>query len=295
MTLHKPLCTSDARPKSVFVFSEWNSAFRDVTARLALSADGRSLPLERGQAEADRVRRDMADSLTVAAHELRNPLVPIRAAAALLGRAAPEELPHLQAIIERQVTRMTRLIADLLDVSRAEEGKLKLRRELVDMRAVIAEAVDVCRPAMRTRSQRLKISLPPTRLDMDGDAGRLVQVVSNLLDNASKYTPAGGVIRICIAATDDELRLIVADNGIGISAQALPRLFERYVQEAHAVEFDAAGLGIGLALVRELVQAHGGTVGVQSAGVGQGSRFIVKLPRHATGPGNAGQDTSDGS
>lgn len=288
MTLHKPLRISDARAKSVFVSSEWNSAFRDVTARLALSADGRSLPLDRGQAEADRVRRDMADSLTVAAHELRNPLVPIRAAAALLARAAPEELPHLQAIIERQVMRMTRLIADLLDVSRAEEGKLKLRREVVDMRAVVAEAVDVCRPAMRVRSQRLKISLPPTRLDMDGDTGRLVQVVSNLLDNASKYTPPGGVIRISIAATGDELRLIVSDNGIGISAQALPRLFERYVQEAHAVEFDAAGLGIGLALVRELVQAHGGTVEVQSAGLGQGSRFIVKLPRHAAEPADRG-------
>ena len=288
MTLLEPHTrTSDARADSVFVSSEWNDLFREVTARMASSADAHSLPLGQGPTRAERVRREAADSLTVVAHELRNPLAPIRAAAALLGHAAPEELPRLQTIIERQVTRMTRLIADLLDVSRAEEGKLKLRREIVDMRAIVAEAVDNCRPAMSARSQRLKINLPPTPLDMDGDAGRLVQVVSNLLDNASKYTPPGGVVRVSVAATDDELRLIVSDNGIGVSAQALPHLFERYVKEAHAVDFNGVGVGIGLALVRELVQAHGGTVGARSAGLGQGSRFVVKLPRHGSEPGGA--------
>jgi signal transduction histidine kinase len=230
------------------------------------------------QLAVEREHREMADYMAVVAHELRNPLVPIRTAAALLGQVRTEEIPRLQLIIERQVTRIAGLIADLVDVARVDSGKLRLQRQVVDMRAIVTEAVDDCRPAMNARSQHLEMDLPPVAIDVDGDPGRLVQIVCNLLDNASKYTQSAGVVGLSITQVGNDLSLIVSDNGIGISAAALPRLFERFVQEPHAADFNRAGLGIGLAVVRELVQAHGGVVEARSEGPGRGSQFIVTLP-----------------
>ena len=230
------------------------------------------------QLAAERARKEMTDYMAVVAHELRNPLVPIRTAAALLGRVRTEEIPRLQVIIERQVTRIAGLIADLVDIARLDSGKLRLQRQVVDMRAIVTEAVDDCRPAISARSQHLELYLPPVAIEVDGDPGRLVQIVCNLLDNASKYTPVAGVISLSIARVGEDLSLIVSDNGIGISAEALPHLFERFVQESHATDFNRAGLGIGLAVVRELVQAHGGVVEARSEGLGRGSQLIVKLP-----------------
>jgi len=237
--------------------------------------------------DADRGRREMVDYMAVVAHELRNPLVPIRTAAALLGRARTDELPRLQLIIERQVTRIAGLIADLVDIARLDSGRLRLQRQVVDMRAIVTEAVDDCRPAMGVRSQHLEIYLPPLAIEVEGDPGRLVQIVSNLLDNASKYTPVAGVVCVSIARIGPDVRLIVADNGIGISAEALPHLFERFVQEPRAADFNRAGLGIGLAVVRELVQAHGGAVEACSEGLERGSQFIVTLPASVSLPGSA--------
>lgn len=234
------------------------------------------------RADAAQQLAHMAEALAVVAHELRNPLVPIRTVAALLTRVPPEELPRLQATIERQVARMASLIADLLEVARTDEGKLRLDRCIVDMRTVVAEAVDNGAPSLHARSQCLVLEMPAEALAVRGDAARLDQVVSNLLDNASKYTPCGGTVRVSLDGAGDELRLTVSDNGIGISAQALPHVFDRFVQDAHAVDHDGAGLGIGLSVVRELVHAHGGSVQAQSAGPGQGSRFVVTLPRMAS-------------
>jgi signal transduction histidine kinase len=230
------------------------------------------------QPDVELARREMADYMAAVAHELRNPLVPIRTAAALLGRVRTEEIPRLQLIIERQVTRIAGLIADLVDIARLDSGKLRLQRQVVDMRDIVTEAVDGCRPAMNVRAQHLEINLPSVALEVDGDPGRLVQIVCNLLDNASKYTPVAGVVSVSLARVRDDLNLIVSDNGIGISAEALPHLFERFVQESRATDFNRAGLGIGLAVVRELVQAHGGVVEARSEGRGRGSQFIVTLP-----------------
>jgi signal transduction histidine kinase len=235
------------------------------------------------QLDVELARREMADYMAVVAHELRNPLVPIRTAAALLGRVRIEEIPRIQGIIERQVTRIAGLIADLVDIARLDSGKLRLQRQVVDMRAIVTEAVDDCRPAMNARSQHLEIDLPSAEIEVDGDPGRLVQIVCNLLDNASKYTPIGGVLGLSLGRVGDDLSLVVSDNGIGISAAALPHLFERFVQESRATDFNRSGLGIGLAVVLELVRAHGGVVEARSQGLGRGSQFIVTLPAFAPG------------
>jgi len=230
------------------------------------------------QSAAEQALRRQTEVLAVVAHELRNPLTPIRTAAALLGRVESSELPRLQAIIERQVQRMTRLASDLLDVARANTGKLRLERRPVDLAGVVDEAVDTCRPAMDMRLQHLRVQLPVRSLEVHGDPVRLVQVLCNLLDNASKYTPNGGEIGISVVLSGEHAVVSVVDHGIGMTPQALVDVFEPFVQEAHAIDFNASGLGIGLTVVRELVEAHGGTVIASSAGTGLGSRFVVTLP-----------------
>jgi diguanylate cyclase (GGDEF)-like protein len=238
------------------------------------------------QSAAELALRRQTEILAVVAHELRNPLTPIRTAAALLGRVKADELPRLQGIIERQVQRVTRLASDLLDVSRANTGKLRLERRRVDLTSVVDEAVDACRPAMDMRLQHLCVHLPVRTLEVDGDPVRLVQVLCNLLDNASKYTPNGGEIGISVVLTGENAVITVVDHGIGMTPQALLEVFEPFVQEAHAIDFNASGLGIGLTVVRELVEAHGGSVVASSAGSGLGSCFVVTLPLAGT-PGSA--------
>ncbi|MFC5500199.1 diguanylate cyclase domain-containing protein [Caenimonas terrae] len=218
--------------------------------------------------------------LGVLAHELRNPLTPIRNAAAILGRIPTEGplLGKLQGIIERQVRNMSRMVEDLLDVSRVSSGKLRLELVSVDMNGLIDDVVQACRPSMDTRLQQFDVHLAAGPLQVCGDALRLAQVLGNLLDNASKYTPEGGRVGLQASADGDRMVLTVSDNGIGITAQALATIFEPFVQEQHATLFNGRGLGIGLTVVRELVEGHGGTVSVASAGKGLGSRFTVTLP-----------------
>ena len=222
--------------------------------------------------------RRFSAQLATAAHELLNPLTPIRIAAASIGRARPDELPRLQSIIEHQVWRLSRLVRDLLDVSRIDSDKLRLDKAVVDMADVVAKAVDSWQLATRTRSQRLVFEPPVCRLPVEGDPMRLAQVVGNLLDNASKYTPFGGEIRVSIAGVDANMMMTVSDDGIGIDCEALPHVFESFVQDQHAVAFNAAGLGIGLSVVREVVEAHGGSVIARSEGLGRGAEFVVALP-----------------
>jgi signal transduction histidine kinase len=149
---------------------------------------------------------------------------------------------------------------------------------LVDLASSIDQAVDACRPAMQSRLQHLRTQLPLHALHVRGDPVRLVQVISNLLDNASKYTPDGGEIALSVEVTDDAIVMTVSDSGIGIAAEALPRVFDPFVQDAHATGFNGAGLGIGLTVVRELVEGHGGNIVASSAGTGLGSQFVVTLP-----------------
>jgi signal transduction histidine kinase len=220
------------------------------------------------------------EMLDIVAHEMRNALQPIRLAAALLGRTVDgdAQLPRLRLMIERQVAHMSRLVDDLLDVSRARHGKLRLECMAVDVGDVVAQATDACQGCVVSRDQHLRTELPARPLTVHGDPVRLVQVLGNLLANASKYTPRGGAITVSAEPRHGTLQLTVADNGIGIAPEVLPHVFEPFVQDAHAVSFDGAGLGIGLSVVRDLVEAHGGHIVARSAGHGRGSQFVVTLP-----------------
>jgi signal transduction histidine kinase len=255
-----------------------HAQLREANEQLVLAALG----AQELQAAAEQARQRETELLAVVAHELRNPLTPMRTAAALLGRVGPGEVPRLQAIIERQVQRVSRLASDLLDVSRVSTGKLRLEMQQLDLAGVIDEAVDACRPAMDLRLQHLRVQLPARALWINGDPARLVQVLSNLLDNASKYTRDGGEIVLAVAAVDSSVVMTVSDNGIGLAAHALRAVFDPFAQESHAVNFNGVGLGLGLTVVRELVEAHGGSVIASSAGAGLGSQFAVTLPLAAT-------------
>jgi signal transduction histidine kinase len=192
---------------------------------------------------------------------------------------------------------MSRLVSDLLDVSRVSTGKLRLERRTVDLAGIIDAAIDACQPTIAARRQRFEVQLPSGELELYGDPIRLAQVVSNLLDNASKYTPEGGEIGLSAVVIADAVVITVSDSGIGITPEAMPRIFEPFVQEAHAIGFNGVGLGIGLTVVRELVEAHGGQVVASSAGTGLGSEFVVILPlaRQASSPESGPSDAQSSS
>jgi len=173
---------------------------------------------------------------------------------------------------------MSRMVGDLLDVSRVTTGKLRIESRTVDLIALLDEVVDTCRPGMDARLQHFTVLLPAHPIDVHGDPLRLAQIFNNLLDNASKYTSNSGEIRLTAAVVGSQAQITISDNGIGITPAALESIFDPFVQDPHATEFDASGLGIGLTVVRELVEAHGGTVRVTSPGQGFGSQFKVTLP-----------------
>ncbi|MEO8160267.1 MAG: HAMP domain-containing sensor histidine kinase [Arenimonas sp.] len=232
------------------------------------------------QAAAEQAHRRQTEFLAVLAHELRNPLAPIRSAAQLLGRIRTDEplLARVQAVIERQVAHISRLVGDLLDVSRISTGKLRLERRVLAISGALDEAIDACRPSMEARHQVFTLDLPARALEVLGDPVRLAQVFSNLLDNASKYSLNGGAIHCGVSVAGGAVFVTITDNGIGITAEALPKVFEPFVQDVHATVFDGSGLGIGLTVVRELVEAHGGRIIATSPGSGLGSVFVVTLP-----------------
>ncbi len=218
------------------------------------------------QASAELALEQQRKVLALVAHELRNPLTPISMIAGRLGRVPSEELPRMQALIEGQVRHMSRLVEDLLDLARASTGKFRLKCRVVDMVEIIQEAVELCSPAMIARDMHLSTLLPEGVLAINGDPMRLAQILGNLLGNAAKYTPVGGSVSLLATTEGDMVEISIRDNGIGITAKALPFIFEPFVQDVNAVGFDGAGLGIGLTVVRELVEAHGGTVTGKSEG-----------------------------
>ncbi|MCA1857981.1 PAS domain S-box protein [Massilia oculi] len=230
--------------------------------------------------DADR-RKD--EFLAMLAHELRNPMAPIRAAADLLESRdlAPEQRRRTSQIISRQVRHMTGLVDDLLDVSRVTRGLVELQQARLDVKQVIADAIEQTRPLMEAKRHRLVVELAFDAAQVLGDHKRLVQVLSNLLGNAAKYTPAEGRIEVTMSATDEQVALAVADNGIGIAQELQVRIFDLFAQADRSPDRSQGGLGIGLALVRSLVELHGGSVACHSEGVGKGSRFLVTLPRAA--------------
>jgi signal transduction histidine kinase len=235
--------------------------------------------LERTEAlrMADRRKDEFLASL---AHELRNPLAPVRAAAELLGipGRSEAEVERARAIIVRQIEHMTRLVDDLLDVSRITTDKLILRRSAVTLADIVAAAVETSQPFITERRHSLEVALPPGDVPLDADLPRLAQALSNLLTNAAKYTAPGGAIRLTATTGEDTVTIHVIDSGIGIDPEVLPIIFDLFIQGDQPADWSTSGLGIGLTLARRLVQMHGGSLDATSPGRGMGSTFLVTLP-----------------
>lgn len=247
----------------------------DLATRAALAFD--NARLYREAQENDR-RKD--EFLAVLAHELRAPLAPILSAMEIVRRYERDDaVRHAREIVERQVRRQASLVDDLLDLSRISHDKLELRKRVTDLGMVVREALEVVHPLTDARRHRVSVSLPQEALLVSADAGRLGQVVTNLVTNAVKYTPAGGGITITGSREAQWAILRVADTGVGIAPETLPHVFELFVQGGESRRrTESGGLGIGLALVRRLVELHGGTVEARSEGLGRGAEFVVRLP-----------------
>jgi signal transduction histidine kinase len=237
----------------------------------------RSREAEESLQDANR-RKD--EFLAMLSHELRNPLAPIRNAVEVIRRLAPPDpkLTMARDVVDRQVSLLARLVEELLDVSRISQGKIALKKEPVDLARVIAHSVETSRPLIDARGQKLKVSVPVAPVWLSADFARLSQVVSNLLNNASKYTAEGGRIELSAAAAEGEATVTVRDNGAGIEPQLLDKVFELFVQGERALDRGQGGLGIGLTLVKRLVELHQGRVQAASEGPGKGATFTVALP-----------------
>jgi len=230
--------------------------------------------------EALRVADQRKDEfLATLAHELRNPLAPIRNGVAILSVASsPDVVEKVVAMMDRQLGHMVNLVDDLLDVSRVRTGKITLRAERVTVQEVVDAAVEACGSIISQKSHTLEVDLTAEPLAVTGDETRLMQVVANLLTNAAKYSEPGGRVRVTAGRDGDEAVIRVSDTGMGIAADLLPTLWDLFTQVRDTLDKAQGGLGIGLSLVKQLVEMHGGTVAAQSAGVGHGSTFTVRLP-----------------
>jgi PAS domain S-box-containing protein len=246
----------------------------DVTEQKRAEAELRELAAVLSEAGH---RKD--EFLATLAHELRNPLAPIRNALQLMRLShEPDMQEHAKNLMERQLSQMVRLVDDLMDVSRITRGKVELRKEHVPLAVVINSAVETSRPLIEQMGHKLEVSLPSHPLLVDGDVTRLAQVFSNLLNNAAKYSEQGSEIDVIVDRRGDDALVSVRDTGIGIAADHLPHIFEMFTQVDRSLERSQGGLGIGLTLVRRLVEMHGGSVEAKSKGLGHGSEFIVRLP-----------------
>lgn len=232
---------------------------------------------ERALMAADRQKNEFLATL---AHELRNPLAPIRNALNVLQLTRGDALSadRVHDMMERQVNQLVRLVDDLLEISRITTGKIELRPELVDIRAVVRNAIETSRPLIDSGGHRFEVQLPDSPLFVEGDPVRLSQIIANLLNNAAKYTKPGGKIKVNVSQYDQKVMISVRDNGIGISPELLPHVLEMFIQSDRAKRQSKGGLGIGLALANRLVEMHGGRLEARSQGEGCGSEFIVHLP-----------------
>jgi signal transduction histidine kinase len=245
----------------------------------------------RGHPSAPAGARGRDEVFATLAHEFRNLLAPIRNGLRVLGRVADRGEGAAQAwgIVERQVGHLERLVDDLLDVSCLNAGKVSLRTERLDLASVVREAMDVSRPALDAARHQTVVSVAAWSLVVDGDRTRLVQAFTNLLNNAAKYTLDNGQVRIGIERVGCDAVVCIRDTGVGVPAEFLPRLFDMFVQVEHTPGRSRRGFGIGLPLVKRLVEAHGGSVEARSAGPGKGSEFIVRLPLAPEVSGGAGR------
>ncbi len=248
---------------------------RDLAGRAALAID--NARLYRDIQEGDRRKNEF---LAMLAHELRNPLAPIRNAVQVLSmlKLQSADLEWANDVIARQVEQMVRLVDDLLDISRITGGKIQLQRESVDVASVVARAVETSRPLIDAKNHELTVSLAPEPLAVHADKVRLAQILANLLNNAAKYTGEGGRIWLEVERAGQEAVFRVRDTGVGISKEMLSSVFDLFTQVNHSLDRSQGGLGIGLTLVRRLVEMHGGTVLALSEGVNRGSEFVIRLP-----------------
>ena len=238
--------------------------------------------------------------LAMLAHELRNPLTPLRMGLDVLrARPSPERAQQIHDVMNRQLIHLVRLVDDLLDVSRISQGKITLKKERVQVSDIIESAVEACRPLIETGKHELSISMPSRPLWLDGDKTRLAQAVGNVLTNAAKYTPSGGVISLVVRPVGNEVVIAIADNGMGIPLAMQASIFEMFTQVSEHITRAQGGLGIGLALVKQFVAMHEGSIAVRSEGTNQGSTFTLRLPMIAEHrdplPANAQQPSTDHS
>jgi PAS domain S-box-containing protein len=273
-TLIGCMFVNDANPRN---WTDGEVALIEDAAERAWNAVER-IRAEETLREADR-RKDQF--LAMLGHELRNPLAPISAAAELLTMAAadPERVKSVSKIIRRQVGHMTGIVDDLLDVSRVTSGLVVLQKEDIDVRRVVSDAVEQIRPLIEARHHTLSVKTAPCSAYVSGDYKRLVQILANLLNNAAKYTPERGEIVVKMKAAEDEVFVCVLDNGIGIDKNLLPNIFDLFSQGERSSDRAQGGLGLGLSLVKSLVELHEGKVTVHSEGLGRGSEFTIRLPR----------------
>ncbi|HKH47332.1 MAG TPA: ATP-binding protein [Thermoanaerobaculia bacterium] len=260
--------------------------FPNQTDRLLLGVGANQatvvLQHKRSEAILQETDRRKDEFLAILAHELRNPLAPLRNALQILRLAGndPQILEKAHGVMERQVQQMVRLIDDLLDISRITRGKIELRKERIEVAAVIQDAVETSRPLIEAAGHELTVVYPPETTFLDADPTRVAQVFANLLNNAAKYTESGGHIRLIAERQGNEVVVKVRDSGIGIPADMLPHVFEMFTQVDRSLERSQGGLGIGLSIVRGLVELHGGSVEAHSEGPGQGSEISVRLAVH---------------
>jgi len=242
--------------------------------------------LEAAQAREARARREQAEAesqtkdryIATLSHELRNPLAALGNAVHLLGMDERHDIRPTLEMMRRQIAQLTRMVNDLLDVSRVALGKITLQLEPTDLSRVVARAIETATPALEAKRLRLTHELAPGPLMVRGDAARLLQVFSNLLDNAVKFTPSGGELGVSLAREGTDALAVVSDDGAGIDPAFLPMMFEAFTQADTSLERTTSGLGLGLALARQIVEAHGGTISATSEGRGRGSRFTVRIP-----------------
>ena len=253
----------------------------DIVARQAADLIERNASAAALQEQAERLvtaDRYKNEFLATLAHELRNPLAPIRTGLSVLKLGKMEQAPRVLAIMERQLGHMVRLIDDLLDVSRISSGKVTLKCTNVELAAVIDSAVEASRPLISAAGHRFTLTMPGTPVWLNADPTRIAQIVSNLLNNAAKYTPQDGKIDLVADADETSVTIRISDNGIGIDAAMLPRIFDLFTQVDGAIERSQGGLGVGLALARSLAEMHGGRIGAESAGPNAGAVFTLTLP-----------------
>ncbi len=271
-----PLVDKDGSPKGQVSIVTNIDAFKRTEAALRLAEAKQRALFD----EVAKSNRNLSEFLAVLAHELRNPLAPILTGLEIMRMRADslDTVSNVRGIIERQVKQLSHLIDDLLDIARVTNGKVDIKKEAVDLKAIVANAVETSLPLIEKSRHVFSMTLHDAPLPVNADATRIAQVVGNLLTNAAKYTPPGGSISLNVGRENGEAIISVTDNGIGIPAESLESVFDMFSQVGGNMQHSQGGLGIGLSLVRQLVSLHGGTVAAGSEGAGKGSTFVVRLP-----------------